>query len=450
MNYENQGHIIRIKDMLFSVLYRWKTVVVWALVLALLAGGYSAFTTYQIRSNEALLAQYAEEDAAAQEDYDDKKAILEYLVENAEKQVEEQTAYLENSLLMNVDYHSVAVAHLGLFVSTDYQIMPGMIYQNPDTTKAVVSAYAGLLTSKETLNAIADEMEMDTKYLEELITVKTDAERMLNVYVYHENEESACRITAMLATAMESYSAKVTESVGANTVTKVLDTVGITVDTDLANKQQAEKDLLQRYRDNLQTQQDKLNQLPGPALHQIPQMSNSIKWLVIGGVVGAVLVVVCLCVAFLVSDKLYGAEVMQMLYGTHILGGASETGGKCGAVNRWLKKKEGRVFKNTLDNDRLLSANISSRAGDHKQLLVTGSAESKEVAQLLERLQVQDVKLCYHGSVLTSADAMQALQECDGVLLAETCGKSTCRQIRKTLDCAANAGKPVIGAILFE
>lgn len=450
MNYENQGHIIRIKDMLFSVLYRWKTVVVWALVLALLAGAYSAFTTYQIRSDEALLAQYAQEDAEAQLDYDNKKAALQLLVDNAQKQMEEQTAYLENSLLMNVDYHSVAVAHLSLFVSTDYQIMPGMIYQNPDTTKAVASAYEGMLTAKETVSAIAAELGMEVKYLQELITVRNQQDQMLNVFVYHENEESAKKITAMLVQAVNDYRDTVTQSIGANTVTKVLDTVGITVDTDLANKQQAEKDLLQKYRDNLQTQQDKLNQLPGPALHQIPQMRSSVKWLVIGGVVGAVLAVICICVIFLVSDKLYGAEVMQMLFGTHILGGASETGSKCGVVNRWLKKKEGRVFENNTDNDRLLSANISSRAGDKKQILVTGSAQSKEVKQLLERLQVQGVKLCYHGSVLTSADAMQALQECDGVLLTETCGKSTCRQIRKTLDCAANAGKPVIGAILFE
>lgn len=450
MNYENQGHAVRIKDLLFSVLYQWKTILLWAVVLALLAGIYSAVTTHKTLSDAELLAEYAQQDAAALADYEAKEAALQLLVENAEKQLEDQVNYLENSLLMNMDYHSVAVANVSLFISTDYQILPGMEYQNPDTTNAVSAAYEGLLTSKEALSTIAADLNMEVKYLQELITVINNRDQMLNIFVYHENEESARKITRMLIQAVDSYHDKVAQSISANTVTVVLDTVGITVDTDLANKQQAEKDLLQKYRDNLQTQQDKLNQLPRPALHQIPQMRSSVKWLVIGGVVGAVLALICVCIRFLVSDKLYGAEGMQIRFDIRVLGGAAIETRKCSAVNRWLKKKEGRVFKNSDVNDQLLAANVRSFTPDMKTVLVAGSAQEEAVVDLLGRLQVRGIELRYCGSLLTSAEALNALPECDGVLLVETCGASTYWQIRKTLDYADNAGKPVVGAILFE
>ncbi len=450
MNHENQGHIIRMKDLLFSVLYQWKTILLWAVVLALLAGAYTAAATYKTLSDQKLLEQYDQENAASIADYESKKAALQLLVDNAQMQLEEQVNYLENSLLMNVDYHSVAVAHISLFVSTDYKILPGMEYQNPDTTNAVASAYEGLLTAKETLAAMAAEMNMEAKYLQELITVVNEDDQMLNVFVYHQDEESAKKIAQMLIQAVDSYNSRVAQSIGPNTVTVVLDTVGIAVDTELAERQQTEKDLLQTYRDNLQTQQDKRNQLSGPALRQIPQMKDSIKWCVIGAVVGALLAVIFVCIRFLVSDKLYGAEVMQMLFDIHILGGASATGRKCGAINRWLKKKEGRVFENTDANDQFLAANIRSRSANMKTVLVAGSAEEEQITRLLERLPMQQLQLCYCGSLLKSAEAMNALPQCDGVLLVESCAGSTYRQIRKSLDCAVNAGKPVVGAILFE
>ena len=51
--------------------------------------------------------------------------------------------------------YNVHTATASFYVTTEYKILPGMDYQNPDYTNAVLSSYSNLLTEHQTIGALA-------------------------------------------------------------------------------------------------------------------------------------------------------------------------------------------------------------------------------------------------------------------------------------------------------
>lgn len=78
---------------------------------------------------------------------------------------------MEKSVLNNLDPYNVWNAKTDLYISTGYQIMPGMSYQNPDRTGAVLAAYSSALNDGAILNEIAAQVGTEANYLRELVSV---------------------------------------------------------------------------------------------------------------------------------------------------------------------------------------------------------------------------------------------------------------------------------------
>ena len=92
-------------------------------------------------------------------------------MENLRTDIANQQEYLDHSIWINMSPYDVCEARADLFVSTGYQIMPGMEYQNRDNTDTILQAYQSLLTSSAVLEDVAKQVKTEPRYLEELVEV---------------------------------------------------------------------------------------------------------------------------------------------------------------------------------------------------------------------------------------------------------------------------------------
>ena len=150
MEYEKKEQVIFIKDLLFAALYQWRKILIGAVILALILGGVSFLN--QRKAAETTLSD--EEAQSALAEFEENKARLEQDLENTEKALTNQENYLSQSPIMLMDPYGVYQASIEVTVQSDYQILPGMQYQNPDYTSAILRAYTVYLTGDEVINTI--------------------------------------------------------------------------------------------------------------------------------------------------------------------------------------------------------------------------------------------------------------------------------------------------------
>ena len=230
---------IDLKDLMFAVLYKWRPVVIAAVVIGLLLGGFKAFSTYKSQNDPTVIAEKEADYQKNLEIYEKNKSTGEREIDNLLNDITEQQMYLEKSVRMNMSPYDVWEAKIDLFVKTDYVIMPDMVYQNVDYTDTILQAYQSALTNTEFLQKVAKKVGTEPRYLKELINIQVD-QKILSVKVNYTDEKSVKEIMQYVLSGVDDAKAKIEETIGAHTISVVDESVGSKVDLELADAQKEE------------------------------------------------------------------------------------------------------------------------------------------------------------------------------------------------------------------
>ena len=128
---------IDLKDLMFAVLHKWKGILLVAIAFAILLGGVKAVMTYRDQNNEENILEAEENYEEELHAYETSKETLERELGNLQTDIENQQNYMEKSVLMNMSPYDIYEARADIFIKTDYEIMPGMVYQNVDYTDTI-------------------------------------------------------------------------------------------------------------------------------------------------------------------------------------------------------------------------------------------------------------------------------------------------------------------------
>lgn len=453
---------IDLKDLMFSVLHKWRPIVLVAIVLAVLLGGVKGALTYRKQNDPEVIEE-------ANKKYEDDLALYEKNKESCEREINNlmsditnQQEYLEKSTLINMSPYDVCEARTDLYITTDYTIMPGMAYQNVDYTDTIMQAYQSILTSSACMEDIAKNAGMEPRYLKELVTVTAgtyanEFNRLLTIKVRHTSKQKAQAVLDDILAQVDELQARVTESVGEHSINTVNDSLGSLVDLSLADKQRSENERLTKLNDSLETKQKELEDMEEPektVSSKMAALKSGIKYAVVGGVLGAFLIIFFECVAFLMSDKLYSAKELRYRYKVKILGKlSSKSNKKIGKIDAWINRMEGRAYNVSEEKEcSLIVANIRNYAEDIKTLLVTGSANAELVERVQHELvgQLPEMKVFMGGNMLKDAETLKKLPECDGVVLVEQYMVSKYSSVEVELERVADLQKKVVGCVVFE
>lgn len=458
MDYNNEyEQEIDLKELLFSVLHRWRPMVLAAVILAVVLGGYKAVSTYREVSDESAMEEVQEKYEEDLKNYNKKLDTCEREIENLEKDIVNQEEYLEKSILMSMSPYDVWEARAELFIKTDYMIMPNMTYQNIDLTGTVIQSYQSALTNAEFMDKVAKEANLESRFLKELVTISVRNNNVLTIQVRHEDEESAKAVLKEFVDGVKKFQPQIKRSIGDHTVTEVGNSLGSLVDLSMADKQKSENDRLINLNNSLETKQTELDDMEmpeEPTTSKAAALKDGIKYGVIGGVLGVFAIAFFACVVFVMSDKVYSAKELKYRFKLKVLGILPlESTKKAGKIDSWLNQMEGRSGKKDEDHEYgLIRGNIENYIDGVSSLLVLGCGDGTFLEQVTEKLkgQLKGVEVTLGGNLLQDADSLKKLPECDGVILVEQCGKSRYSHVELELEKVRDLEKKVIGCVVFE
>lgn len=454
MENRTEDQVIYPKDMLFAALYRWKTVVVAALILGLLLGGFAAIRNFGGITEEAKALnqkQYEQELLAYQQEV----AYLEGEVQSLEKSVQEQLEYMENSLYLGLDPYNIYRATVTFYLETDYQILPDMSYQNMDKTGVLLTAYEAMLRKDTVVKALAEAIGTEPRYVQELYEVSVSVDAcILTVSLCHSEELGAQSLQAELLSQLQKIGANLQSNVGEHSLKLLEQNINLTVDTSVLTHLENNKIYLKNLRDSLKEKKEALTAVAAPVSAELSgnaALKKTILLAALGTVAGAALVVVWAWLAHAVSTKVYSARVLRSRTNVKLLGCMALQTPK-NPIDRKLRAWEGREISPVQERAEVLALDVAQRCGDVKKLLITGDGDAEAWLPLIQALNkaLPGVVVSSCGSILRSAHAVGALVSADAVLLVEQCGCSLYGNVADELAMVRDYEVKLLGCILLN
>lgn len=457
-NTENE---INLLTMFYAGLHKWRLMLTCAVAFAVLAGAFGGY-----KANGETQDEYANREEMIS--IRNKKLESSRAIEDAElsnsvisQKIAEQQEYLDKSIWINMDSYDIHCATAEYFIDTDYQIMPGMDYQNRDYTDTVASTYRSRLMNADILNVVAERCGTEYRYLNELLSVSV-SDRILTISVINKDDELAQAILEDIVSYLPVIGKDITESIAEHTITLIDESAYSYVDLELVDKQGEQSVLLQTL---MQTKEDNDNIIADAEydLYELEKeeqelvaepsiMAKAIKYAIIGTVLGMVLAFMYGCFRYILGGKVYIADELGTRYGLHIIGTIA-SGKNRSLIDARIAKAEGRTYRIASDSDyRAIAGNLMGMKEIPDSIFITGVVDAETIEKTAQKIipMLKGIAVKYGADIINNPDSIDNLSECNGVVFIEECGKSRYADVDKQLEKAEWFGKKIIGCIVIE
>ena len=289
-NYNDYEQEINLKDCFFYVLRHLKLMLIVALVLGLLLGGYKGYTEYSKElkysetNNIENISNYEKSIESLSKELDSKKASL--------------VNYINNSAFLSLDPYSSYQIVNNYFVSTDYKIIASNSYQDIDYTWSVINSYVSYLSSDDILEELANKNNLELSNLKEFVDISCDnsidkQNYIISISVYSNDKDEALSILDSFDDILPSITSKINKSVVNNSISLVSTNIYKGENSDILNKQQEFTSNFKSLLSDINSTQSSIDSLSELSYigNPIKALTSSfIKWFLIGFVVGGVLI----------------------------------------------------------------------------------------------------------------------------------------------------------------
>ncbi len=466
--YENYEQEIDLKWLLYRVLRSWRMIAAWAIIIGLILGIWKLATGFVNMSDEEFMAETQTNYERAYASWLAEGENLEASLENLAEEKARQAEYNEKSVKMEIDPLRVSTASFELYVDYDYQILPNMTYQNVDMSDRILKSYATYMTNGEMEQYILNNLsyEMDLRYLKEILSKAVDySNNVITVSVIHVDAEKCQEMLELAKAAILSRYEIVCDNIADH---EILDTNASAyeyVDFNLEDVQKANK----KYLTELDVELQEVNEeylewrkstKPEFEYSSLEVVKSSIKMLIIGGVVAAMLVVIGIACACLFSGKLLNPEDIRNRYGVRVIGMLPTDRVKkpFAFVSRWFAKFGGITVKPE-DYDAIAkmigssikqSMNVAESVMG-KKVVLTGTVAEEELKRVANAIPTDGAYAVeYTSNVLVNAEAIEKVADADAVVLVEKQESSLHADVAKELETLKAWNKTVLGAIVLN
>lgn len=415
MNRNEEVLALDLKAMLFYVLRQWKSIVIIAVIVALLMGGMMAFKEYKTGVNVDMTADYW----VKYQQYQDQLALYRDKVDLTQSKIDALQDYIEHSVLMKTDHRNLYIAKATYYIDSGYQILPENTFQTPDRTGTLTWYYQNYLTDYSIYEEMGLEVGLDAKYLMELVDVKTIDGETLTISVSHPYEYSAKNIMGILKSKLQEVHSYLEESVCKHELNIMMDTCGVYVNDELYDIQQKVYDEMLVHQNNLIKFKGELHTLEengGPG--ELNVLTTFIKWVIVGGVLGGVVAVVWFVMLAILNNRVYGPALLRSYFGLPVLGEMLRNGNDKCPIRKLLNKLEGRIPENSPETMRFLAENIKNHHTTGGTVLVCSDISREESEAFVAAMEkyLPEFSFTAAGSLLKDADTLAALRRSDLVL----------------------------------
>lgn len=429
---------IFLRDLLFVALRAWRAIIIVMVVLAVALGLVTGLSA----NKETDLTSYQKQYAAYQRDLRMREKELEKIKED----LENQEVYLEESLLQNLDPYGYYVANYRVYIATDYQIMPDKTYQDPNRLPNILNAYRVALVREDVIGRLSAVADTKPEYLRQIYEINV-TDDMVHISVKFADETGAAKMQEAVQDIFTQETARIQEEIAEHTVIVLDNSVSREINLTLLDDQRAESKRCLELENTLDDSEEELTEFMATAPVKpgnTSSLKTSVKFGIIGAIVGAMLTVCWLWVRHFASGKVYSARVLEAKTNVKVLSCTAEKTAKC-PVDRWLSRLEGRETLDLSSSAHFIAIDILHRQKGGV-LAVIGNAKDDARKVVLSALGETAVDC---GSLKTPQE-LKNLQQASAVVFLEQCGVSTYAAVEKHSQMTVDYEKQLIGCVLID
>lgn len=476
MNEQTYEQDINLGQLIYRIFREWRKCVVIALIIAAVVGAVNFVVKgIQVSTPEKLeraKLDYECELAA----YKAEGESLQHEIENIKEKSAQQEVYNDESLVMKINPFSEYNASVQLYISTDYQIMPDLVYQDVDLSVRILSAYVAYMRNGEMYQYILDRLTQKTelRYLQELFTISQDYEsHMVTLSVRNVDEQSCEEILGYALEGIYSKQDEIQTTIGEHELSSLnqskFEIVNLDLDVWQKNNQQYVLDLNASLKEKMEDLAKwRLMSAPKKDYERAAIARNSCKKAIIGFVVAGVLVAMFLAFRSTISDKVQDAKSLKSRFGLRVVAQIPKVHGKrvLGMIDSMFAKMWGVTVKESEAEQLIevaaqsMSAELMARKGDgtdvavtdggKKKIVFTGSIAEEEINTLLSAMKWgSEFMISSASSVLQDPAAIAKVIDADYVILVERQEESRYSQIERELEAFRAWKKEVLGVIVL-
>lgn len=441
--------MINLKDILFYALRRWKSIFVVAVILALLLGAFQAVNEYNTIINTDKETDYWIE----YHQYQDKLALAEDRVSSTQGKIDTLQDYMDHAVLMKADYRNVYVANATYYIDSDYKIMPELNYQNPDKTYTLTWYYLNYLNDYSLYEAISAEVGIESKYLMDLVSIKTTNNDTLSLSVFHPYQHDAECIMEALQNQLLQVHAHLEKTITEHSLTQMLNTCGVYVDESLKEKQHTIYDDMLKYQEELIKHTEALRDLKKEGEPNPPSVPKTfVKWFILGGILGCALMGIFFVCKALFNGRVHFHGDLTSRYVIPMLGCVVSGSKKYDFISKFIRKLEGRQLENTEENQQFLAENLRRHCKEHESILIVSDVSSEESQIVSNALSTRlaNLRFMNAGSLTKDPVALRLLSECNAVIFAVTAEHSRYKDISAAIEVLRSCESTVLGFVFID
>ena len=469
---------IALRDLLYRVLRKWRGILLFALLAAVLAALWKGRPA---KASGEASAKELEAYQTALDAYETDYLSYQTMIERTKALLTQKRAYLASSILMQLDPAHVGKASASVIVSVDEDA------RDLVTAGQLVDAYAAFCTEGADWEETAKSLETDPVYIRELVSTNPSvsttaayasvgdaasysgqAERdTLTVSVVHPDKETALALLDELLSQLEAENERLSGVVGGHSITAAERSSGYYADTAIGSRSEnllQELYMLSTNEERLEAQLAKLKKPSAPRAASGFSAKTLIRWAVIGFIGGLCLAVLALMVFLSIKGTVLSAAEMGSVFGIRRLALIPDEKLKSGPLDRLIakldleQKNSGDKASRYLFAARALLTRNPCPAG----IVLTGSVKPEKLAKCAE-----DLKKAIVDSIDAAADThhipeilvaaplrdnpqnLTALHGADGVILVEEIERSPYSSIAEDYLLIRSSGTELLGSILL-
>lgn len=488
-NEEDESEI-SLLDLLYHILRRWRSILLFAVLFCVLLGGFKLVKGLGTLGSDDLKEEQKNYESQL-EGYTLSKEHLEDQIKDLTDSIQDKEDYYDHSVLMKLDPKQ-AYKGTVTFVVTDAGAVP-FAEDDRDLSLAidrkmnsVLGSYVSLIQNGTILHDIQNELpsKLDQKYLAELIYTQVDYQsKLLHITVVGDDKQQVQAISDAIVQGLQNASVQMNASVAAHRLELLSSYVGNDADASIpigmipeagvntsdASYQTSIEELQKNYTSSITDMQNQLldcnNQLseleepePPVGASRTSVLKEGIKYGIIGFVSGAFVLAFVYALQYLLCGKLMDSDELNDRYGILLLGDYhAPLHTHTNRIDCWIDRMNGITEdKRSVESVYALSAaNILAQVGAEKnpKLLLMGNAKPEvfdaAATALSENLCSRGIDVIAAGNVNESASAIEKLRQADQVVLIEQRAVSREQDIQKELLTLRKLGKEIVGAIVL-
>lgn len=449
------------------ILRRWRWILLAGIILGIFLGGgklAAGVMTWGDKMTvfEQDLEIYHEEYTL----YEEQLELLTREKENSQERFEEYQAYMENSILMNMDAEKKMQAAADILITLDSSEWSEKYSQvSYDPTDSLITLYANSIAKETNWESVSAVSGIELEYVSELVSTTEELDsNILRIVVSHPDEAVASAILDEIISELVLQYDSLVSAVGNHRVLVTSRTTGTVNDQEVFDYQKKMQSAFIEYSQAVCDCQEQLDTLAAPSWPTSEPSRRQICFSALGlgtaGLLIGVLFAICLIyITFVYSGKLHSSTEVEEVLGLRCLGSFSYADKKqkkkraFSCIDNWIDTLAGN--RNEVSPEmmqQLLTFNIQNHIRGAKRVYVTGSVDKLILSEVWNFLTsvFTDIEISVGKNIDKDMVVFQDVMSSEAIILVEKNECSKIMDIVQEVQFVKKFDKDIIGYILIK